>query len=68
MTALLVIIAALIALVAYAFGTKAGRGRYEQVQRSARQAWNDPELRKGRARLQKLAKQNAKKINKALHR
>ncbi|POH62573.1 MULTISPECIES: hypothetical protein [Cryobacterium] len=67
MTAVLVIIAALIALVGYAFGTKAGRSRYEKVERGARKVWNGPEAKKGRAHLQKLAKHNAKKIDKALH-
>lgn len=67
MTALLVIIAALIALVGYAFGTKAGRRRYERIERGARRAWSAPEVKKGRARVQKLAKHNAKKIEKALH-
>ena len=67
MTALLLISAALIALVGYAFGTKAGRSRYERLERGARKAWNGPEAKKGRARLQKLAKGNAKKIDKAVH-
>jgi SLT domain-containing protein len=66
MTVTLVIIAALIALVGYAFGTKAGRRRYQRLERGARKAWSAPEVKKGRARVQKLAKQNAKKIDKAL--
>ena len=64
MTALRIIISAAIAFVFYVLGAKAGRGRYKQIQRSAKKTWNDPTVKKAR----KLANRNTKKIAKAAHR
>ena len=56
-----------IAVVFYLLGNRAGRGKYTRLRRKTLRAWNHPEVRKGRARLQKLARRNYKKINKAMH-
>ncbi|WEO76405.1 hypothetical protein BJQ94_13655 [Cryobacterium sp. SO2] len=56
-----------IALLCYLLGTRAGRKRSEQIRESARKVWHSPESKKARGTLQKLAKRNAKKIDKAVH-
>lgn len=68
MTALRLLLAAVIAFAFYFIGAKAGRGRYREIRRSAKKAWNDPTVKKARAGSKKLAKRNAKKITKAVHR
>ncbi|WP_120339694.1 hypothetical protein [Cryobacterium soli] len=68
MTALRLLFTAAIAFAAYFIGAKAGRGRYKQIRRNAKKAWNDPTVKKARARTHKLASRNAKKITKAVHR
>ncbi|MBX0301139.1 hypothetical protein K2F54_14280 [Cryobacterium sp. 1639] len=68
MTALRLLLAAIIAFAFYFIGAKAGRGRYREIRRSAKKAWNDPTVKKARAGSKKLAKRNAKKITKAVHR
>jgi len=56
-----------IALLFYLLGTRAGRKRSRQLRDSALQVWHSPESKKARGKLQKLAKRNAKKIDKAVH-
>ena len=51
----------------YLLGANADRMRTNQIIRSARAAWDHPEAKKDRAKLQKLAKRNAKKITKAIY-
>ena len=51
----------------YLLGANADRMRTSQIIRSARAAWDHPEAKKDRAKLQKLAKRNAKKITKAIY-
>lgn len=64
MTAPRIFTSAAIAFTFYVLGAKAGRGRYKQIQRSAKKAWNEPTVKKAR----KLATRNTKKITKAVHR
>jgi hypothetical protein len=68
MTALRLLFAAAIAFAFYFIGAKAGRGRYREIRRGAKKAWNDPTVKKARAGSKKLAKRNAKKITKAVKR
>ena len=68
MTALRLLIAAVIAFAFYFIGAKAGRGRYKQIRRNAKKAWNDPTVKKARTRTKKLARTNAKKLTKAVQR
>ena len=56
-----------IALLFYLLGTRAGRHRSEQLRDKALGVWHSPESKKARSALQKLAKRNAKKIDKAVH-
>lgn len=66
MTALRLLLAAVIAVAFYLIGAKAGRGRYKQIRRNAKKAWNDPTVRKARTRTKKLARKNANKLTKAV--
>ncbi|PXA68257.1 hypothetical protein [Cryobacterium arcticum] len=63
-------LAAGIAFVGYLLGTRAGQDQSRKIRASAhkaaRNAWT-PEPKKDRTRIQKLAKRNAKKIDKAVH-
>ncbi|TFC60794.1 MULTISPECIES: hypothetical protein [unclassified Cryobacterium] len=68
MTALRLLLAAAVAFAFYLIGAKAGRGRYKQIRRNAKKAWNDPTVRKARVGTKKLARRNTKKITKAVHR
>lgn len=67
MTFLRILIAATIAGAFYLLGAKAGHGRYKEVKRTARKAWNDPTVKKARKGTKKLANSNAKKIRKAIN-
>jgi hypothetical protein len=58
---------AAIAAVFYLIGTRHDQHRLERVRIRAQQAWHDPKLKKARSKLLKLAKKNAKKIDKAVH-
>lgn len=68
MTALRLLIAAVIAFAFYLIGAKAGRGRYKQIRRNAKKAWNDPAVKKARRSTKKLAHKNANKLTKAVQR
>jgi hypothetical protein len=67
MTVPRLLLAIAVAVGLYSLGSHAEQIRTGQVVRSARAAWNHPEAKKDRARLQKLAKRNAKKITKAIY-
>ncbi|MGY4857689.1 hypothetical protein [Cryobacterium sp. AP23] len=67
MTFLRLLLAAAFAFAFYLLGSKAGTGRYKQVRKSARKAWNDPTVKKARSGTKKLARRNAKKLTKAVH-
>ena len=67
MTALRLILVAAVAFAFYLIGAKAGRGRYREIRRNAKKAWNDPTVKKARSRTKKLAKQNTKRLTKAVH-
>ena len=68
MTFLRILLAAAFAFAFYLLGSKAGTGRYKQVRKNARKAWNDPTVKKARSGTKKLARRNAKKLTKAVHR
>ena len=57
-----------VALLFYLLGTRSGRRRSAQLRDSALEVWHTPESKKARGKLQKMAKRNAKKIDKAVHR
>jgi hypothetical protein len=56
-----------VAIALYYLGASSERIRTSQVVRGARAARKHPEAKKDRARLQKLAKRNAKKITKGIY-
>lgn len=56
-----------VAVGLYLLGANADRMRTSQIIRSARAAWEHPEVKKDRKKLQKLAKKNAKKITDAIY-
>lgn len=49
-----------IALIAYTYGAKAGRGRYREIQAAVEAVWNDPRIRKARKRALKRAEKTAR--------
>lgn len=53
---------ALIALIAYTYGAKAGRGRYRDIKATTTAIWNDPKFTKARKKAVKTAGKQAKKI------
>lgn len=59
---------AAIAVVFYLLGTRHEKHRLERVRIRAQQAWHDPKLKKSYRKLLKLARKNAKRIDKAAHR
>jgi hypothetical protein len=44
-----------LALIAYTYGAKAGRGRYREIQATIEAVWNDPRIRKARKQALKRA-------------
>lgn len=60
------VLVALVAVVAYFVGAKAGQARYEQLSATAKRVWNDPAIRKVRSKtykkIEKAAKRTAKRI------
>ncbi|SMH45750.1 hypothetical protein SAMN06295885_2597 [Rathayibacter oskolensis] len=57
---------ALVALAAYVFGARAGRGRYEELRHLALGVWNDPATKKTRKKLKKTSKREAKQLTKVV--
>ncbi len=39
-----------IALIAYTYGARAGRGRYREIRAAAEALWNDPRIKRARAK------------------
>ncbi|MHC2185940.1 hypothetical protein [Rathayibacter agropyri] len=56
------VLLAVVALVAYVFGARAGRGRYEELRHLALGVWNDPATKKTRKKLKKTSKREAKQL------
>ena len=67
MSTVRLLLAAAFAFAFYLLGSRAGTGRYKQVRKNARKAWNDPTVKKARSGTKKLARRNAKKLTKAVH-
>jgi uncharacterized protein HemX len=67
MTVPRLLLALAVAIGLYYLGANADRIQSGQLARAARAAWEHPEAKKDRSRLQKLAKRNAKKITKAVY-
>ena len=44
-----------VAMVAYFYGAKAGRGRYREIRASIDAVWNDPKVKKARKKALKQA-------------
>jgi hypothetical protein len=53
-----------IALVAYTYGAKAGRGRYREIKAGVEALWNDPRVKKARKDAVKRGKRAAKAATK----
>ena len=49
---------------AYILGARAGRARYREISKAAKHLWDDPSLRKARARSRKVVDKAAKKAAK----
>jgi hypothetical protein len=60
----LVVIA--VGTTAYVVGAKAGHGRYTEIRETAKAFWNDPAVKKARARAQKKTQKAAKKAVKKI--
>jgi hypothetical protein len=67
MTFLRILLAATLASAIYLLGAKAGHGRYNEVKRGAKKAWNDPTVKKARKGTKKIARSNVKKLRKAIN-
>ncbi|AXA95515.1 hypothetical protein [Microbacterium sp. PM5] len=52
--------------VGYVLGARAGRARYREISAAAKQLWDDPSLKKARARSRKLVDKAAKRAAKKL--
>jgi hypothetical protein len=48
------VLLALVAFTAYVLGSRAGRGRYEELRHLALGVWNDPATKKTRKKLKQL--------------
>ncbi|PPG02096.1 MULTISPECIES: hypothetical protein [unclassified Rathayibacter] len=57
------VLLALVAFTAYVFGSRAGRGRYEELRHLALGVWNDPATKKTRKKLKKTSKREAKQLS-----
>ncbi len=56
------LVIALIAFAAYTLGAKAGEDRYRQISGTFTKYWNDPAVKKARAKGRKARKKAAKKL------
>ena len=52
----------IVALIAYTYGAKAGRGRYREIKAGMDALWNDPRVKKARQKAMKRAEQAAKSL------
>lgn len=62
MTPLRILFIAAIAAGAYTLGARAGRGRYREIKKGAKKAWNTPSMRTAR----KTTKAGSHKLTRAL--
>lgn len=54
-----------VAFAAYVLGAKAGEERYREITRAATRYWNDPKLKKTRARAEKARDRAARVVRKS---
>ena len=52
----------IVALIAYTYGAKAGRGRYREIKAAIDAMWNDPRVKKARKKAMKRAEKAAKSM------
>ena len=52
----------IVALIAYTYGAKAGRGRYREIKAGIDAMWNDPRVKKARKKAMKRAEKAAKSM------
>lgn len=57
---------AIIGTAGYVLGARAGHSRYRDISKAAKHLWDDPSLRKARARSRKVVDRAAKKAAKKL--
>ncbi len=58
------VLVVLVASTAYVLGARAGEERYTEITRAATRYWNDPKLKKVRARAEKALDTAAKAVRK----
>lgn len=61
------LIVAVIALVAYVLGARAGESRYNEIKKAATRYWNDPQVKKARKKARKTRDKARKAASKQLH-
>lgn len=54
----------LVAFGAYVLGARAGEDRYKEIKRAATKYWNDPQVKKARAKAKKARNKAAKAARK----
>lgn len=59
------VLVVLVAFAAYVLGAKAGEERYREITRAATRYWNDPKLKKTRARAEKARDRAARVVRKS---
>lgn len=60
------LLVAAVGITAYVVGARAGHARYREIRHTAKKFWNDPAVKKARARAQKSAAKATKKAAKKL--
>ncbi|WP_291057308.1 hypothetical protein [Herbiconiux sp.] len=55
-----------VGVTAYVLGSKAGTSRYKEISHTAKKLWDDPAVKKARAKTYKHAEKAAKKAAKKL--
>lgn len=58
------VLIALVAFAAYVLGAKAGEDRYREITRAVTRYWNDPKVKKARAKAKKARNKAAKAARK----
>lgn len=58
------ILIALVAFAAYVLGAKAGQDRYKEITHAATRYWNDPKMKKARAKAKKARNKATKAARK----
>lgn len=59
------VLVVLVAFAAYVLGAKAGEERYREITRAATRYWNDPKLKKARAKAEKARDRAARVVRKS---